>query len=220
MPADPAELEKFIRDYLLAHPEAIIESVQRFQVTQQQLQAERAAKILVDRRQDLTQSPGTPVLGNPDGDVAVVEFFDYRCPYCKAMATNKFIELLEQDGDVRIVMKEWPILGPDSEFAARAALAAHRQGKYRELHMALFAFKGKVTQSDVLAIAEDQGLDMDRLKANMNSPEVSKELDEVRELAKAIGVNGTPAFVIDDQLIPGAVDMSEIMNRIAAARQD
>lgn len=219
LPGEPAELEKFIQDYLLAHPEIIIESVQRYQAAQQQQQAEQAAKRLVDLRRELTQAPGSPVLGNPDGDVAVVEFFDYRCPYCKIMATNKFIETLEQDGNVRIVMKEWPILGPESEFAARAALAAHRQGKYRELHMALFEFKGKVTNPDVLAIAEKLGLDMNRLKADMDSPEVTKELRDNRDLAKAIGVNGTPAFVIDDQLIPGAVDMSEIMKRVAAARQ-
>ncbi|MGH6934336.1 MAG: DsbA family protein, partial [Dongiaceae bacterium] len=219
LPAEPAELEMFIHDYLLAHPEIIIESVQRFQLAQQRLQVEQAAKSLVDRRQDLTRSTGSPVLGNPDGDVAVVEFFDYRCPYCKLMATNRFIEALEQDGNVRIVLKEWPILGPESEFAARAALAAHRQGKYRELHMALFQFEGKVANPDVLAIAERQGLDMDRLKTDMDSPEVSKELQDNRDLAKAIGVNGTPAFVIDDQLIPGAVDVGEIMKRIAAARQ-
>jgi protein-disulfide isomerase len=135
------------------------------------------------------------------------------------MAANKFVETLEQDGNVRIVMKEWPILGPESEFAARAALAAHRQGKYREMYMALFEFKGKVTNPDVLAIAGKLGLDMDKLKADMDSVEISKELQDNRDLAKAIGVNGTPAFVIDDQLIPGAVDMSEIVKRVAAARQ-
>ncbi|MGH6931531.1 MAG: DsbA family protein [Dongiaceae bacterium] len=219
MPSDPAALEKFIHDYLLAHPEVIIESVQLFQVEQERLKAELAAKSLVDRRQELVYAPNSPVVGDPDGDVAVVEFFDYQCPYCKVMANNKFMETLEQDGNIRIVFKEFPILGPESEYAARAALAAHRQGKYRELHQAFMAFKGKMKFEDVIKIAEEHGLDIEQLKKDMESQEVAQELADNHALAKAVGISGTPAFIINDELFPGAVDMSEIMKRIAAARQ-
>jgi protein-disulfide isomerase len=219
MPTDPAALEKFVRDFLLAHPEVIIESVQRFQVEQERLQAELANKALVDRREELNNSPTSPTFGNPDGDVAVVEFFDYQCPYCKAMASNKFLETLEQDGNVRIVFKEFPILGPESEYAARAALAAQKQGKYREMHNSFMVFKGKMKTEDVIKIAEQLGLDIEQLKKDMESDEVTQELVKNHELAKALGISGTPAFIIDDELFPGAVDMSEILKRIAAARQ-
>jgi protein-disulfide isomerase len=219
MPSDPAALEKFVHDYLLAHPEVIIESVQRFQVKQEELKAALAAKALVDRRQELAYAPASPVLGNPDGDVTVVEFFDYQCPYCKVMANNKFMETLEQDGNVRIVFKEYPILGPESEYAARAALAAHRQGKYREIHQAFMTFKGKMKNEDILKIAKDLGLDMDQLMTDMDSAEVIKEIDDNHALAAAVGISGTPAFIIDDVLFPGAVEMSEILKRVAAARQ-
>lgn len=220
MPGDPAALEKFVHDYLLAHPEVIIESVQRFQVEQEKLKAELAAKSVVELREKLNNAPGSPTMGNPAGNVAVVEFFDYQCPYCKVMANNKFMETLEQDGNVRIVFKEYPILGPESEYAARAALAAHRQGKYRELHLAFMSFKGKMKTDDIIKIAGEQGLDIEQLKKDMESAEVTQELVDNHDLAKAVGISGTPAFIIDDELFPGAVDMSEILKRIAAARQE
>lgn len=125
---EQGKLEQVIHDYLLAHPEVIVESLQRYQAQQDQAAATQQATALVDSREELTQAPDSPVLGNPDGNVAVVEFFDYQCPYCKLMASRKLIETLEEDRNVRIVMKEFPILGTESMYAAQAALSADRQG--------------------------------------------------------------------------------------------
>src|SRR5580765_2701444 len=131
---DQAKTEQIIHDYLLAHPEVIIEAVDKYQKQQEKASAEKQTQALVGRREELLHTAGDPVLGNPNGDVTVVEFFDYRCPYCKTVAAA-FIDLYEKDGKVRLVLKEFPILGPESEFASKAALAAQRQGKYREFHL-------------------------------------------------------------------------------------
>jgi len=217
---EQGKMEPVIHDYLLAHPEVIVESIQRYQARQEQATVAKQATALVDSREELTHAPDSPVLGNPNGDVAVVEFFDYRCPYCKLMASRELIETLEQDGKVHIVMKDFPILGPDSEYAAKAALAAHRQGKYRELHMAMMAFKGKVTSDDVRRFAKEARIDVARLEKEMEAPEIAAEIKRSHDLASRIGINGTPAFVINDQLIPGAVEVSELTNLIAAARKN
>jgi len=216
---EQGKMEQVIRDYLLSHPEVIVESIQRYQQQQEQAAAAKQATALVDLRDELTRSPDSPVLGNPDGNVAVVEFFDYRCPYCKLMATRKLMETLEQDGNIRIVMKEFPILGEDSMYAAKAALAAHRQGKYRELHMAMMLSKGKVTAEDVRRLAQEAGIDVGRMAKDMEAPEIAAEIGRNNDLAGKIGVTGTPAFVINDRLVPGAVEVSELMNLIAAARK-
>jgi protein-disulfide isomerase len=216
-PPDRAAIEKAVRDYLLTHPEVIVEALERYQAQQEKAAAERQTRAIVDRSEQLTRAPDSPVLGNPEGDVTVVEFFDYRCPYCKTVATA-MIDLFEADGNVRFVLKEYPILGPDSEFAARAALAAHLQGKYRELHMALMTFKGKVTSDDVRRIAAEVGLDMARLESDMQSPAIGESINRNYELGEALGVRGTPAFVIGDQLIPGAISADDMRKWLATAR--
>jgi protein-disulfide isomerase len=216
--SERAKIEQIIHDYLLAHPEVILESVEKYQAQQEKAAADRQARALVERRDDLAHAPGSPVLGNPNGDVTVVEFFDYRCPYCKSVA-HSFIDLFEQDGNVRFVLKEFPILGPESEFAAKAALAAVKQGKYREFHLALMDFKGKVTNDDVRRLAAQVGLDVAQLERDMESPAVIDEINRNVELGETIGVRGTPAFVIGDELIPGAIAVEEMQRRIAAARK-
>lgn len=217
---EQGKVEQVIHDYLLAHPEVIVESLQRYQQQQEQATAAKQATALVDSREELTHAPDSPVLGNPEGNVAVVKFFDYRCPYCKVMASRKLIETLEQDGNVRIVMKEFPILGADSMYAAKAALAAHRQGKYRELHMAMMALKSQVTSDDVRRLAQEAGIDAAQLEKDMEAPEIAAEIKRNNDLASRIGVRGTPAFVINDQLVPGAVEVIELVDLIAAARKN
>lgn len=216
-PADRAQIEQAIRDYLLAHPEVIVEALERYQAEQESAAAEKQAKALVEWRDELMHAADSPVLGNPEGDVTVVEFFDYRCPYCKSVATA-FIDLFEKDGNVRFVMKEYPILGPDSVFAAKAALAAVRQGKYGQLHMAMMDFKGKLTSDDVRQIAASMGLDMAQLEKDMESPAIMESIERNFELGEALGVRGTPAFVVGDELVPGAISGEEMQRRIAAAR--
>jgi protein-disulfide isomerase len=216
---EKGQMEQVIHDYLLAHPEVIVEALQRYQAMQDRVAAANQAKAVVDLREELTHAPDSPVLGNPNGDVSIVEFFDYRCPYCKLMASRKLIETLEQDGNVRIVLKEFPILGEDSIYAAKAALGAARQGKYRELHMAMMTLKGKVTSADVRRLAEEAGIDMARLEQDMQAPEIDAEIKRNLALADKTGIRGTPAFIINGQLIPGAIEVDEIMKRVAAARQ-
>lgn len=215
---EQGKIEQIIHDYLLAHPEVIIEAVSKYQAQQEQAAAAAQAKALVDRREELIHAPDAPVLGNPSGDVTIVEFFDYQCPYCKSTARS-VLETVSADGNVRLVFKEFPILGPVSDYAAKAALAAQKQGKYRELHMALMAFKGKLTEEDVMRLATDLGLDAIRLAEDMEAPEIAASLARNHELAGALGVRGTPAFVIGDQLVPGAITVDEMRQRIAAARQ-
>lgn len=215
---DKAKIEQIVHDYLLAHPEVILESVEKYQAQQEKDAAKKQSQALVERRDELINAPDAPVLGNPKGDVTVVEFFDYRCPYCKSVA-GTFIDLFEKDGNVRFVLKEFPILGPESEYAAKAALAAEKQGKYRPLHVALMAFKGKLTNPDVLRLATDAGLDMPRLQKDMESPDIAATLKRNYDLAEALGVKGTPAFVVGKDFIPGAISVEEMRNRIAAARK-
>jgi protein-disulfide isomerase len=157
------------------------------------------------------------VAGNPDGAVTVVEFFDYRCPYCKAVARD-MIETLEAEGDVRIVFKEFPILGPDSQTAAKAALAADRQGKYLPFHQALMDHKGTLDRDAILDIAEELGLDLELLEVDMESPEVATVIARTLALAEALDIGGTPAFIIGDELVPGAVDMKTLKDLVAKAR--
>ncbi|MGH6928365.1 MAG: DsbA family protein, partial [Dongiaceae bacterium] len=140
-----------------------------------------------------------------------------RCPYCKTVA-HSFIDLFEKDGNVRFVLKEFPILGEDSVFAAKAALAAQMQGKYRELHIALMDFKGKVTGADVRQLAAGVGIDVVRLEEDMQSPAIVDSINRNLSLGEVLGVRGTPAFVIGDEMIPGAISAEEMQKRITAAR--
>jgi protein-disulfide isomerase len=215
---DQGKIEQTIRDYLLAHPEVIVEALEKYQAQQEKAAAEQQARAIAERREELTRAPDAPVIGNPDGDITVVEFFDYRCPYCKSVA-GSVVDLVETDGNIRFVLKEYPILGADSEFAAKAALAARMQGKYRELHMAMMGFKGKVTSDDVRRLAAGVGLDVDRLEHDMQSAVVADSISRNLALGEAIGVRGTPAFVIGDELIPGAISVEEMQKRIAIARK-
>jgi protein-disulfide isomerase len=214
---DQAKMEQIIHDYLLAHPEVILEAVDNYQKQQEKASAEKQAHALVDRRDELQRTPSDPVIGNPGGDVTVVEFFDYRCPYCKSVAAG-FVDLYDKDGKVRLVLKEFPILGADSEFAAKAALAAQKQGKYRELHLAMMAFKGKLTSDDVRQLAATVGIDVAKLEQDMQDPAILETINRNYALAEALGIKGTPAFIVGDELVPGAISVEEMQKRIAAVR--
>jgi len=216
--ADPA-LEQAIRDYILAHPEVIAESLQKYQQQQEDAQKQAHAQAVKELKPQLMNAPASPVLGNPSGDVTVVEFLDYRCPYCKAMH-QPIADMIAADGNVRVVIKEFPILGDDSLFAARAALAAGKQGKYAEMHTALMTFKGKLSAQDVENAAAQLGLDIVRLKDDMAAPEVDQELQQNYNLAESLGINGTPAFVIGETLIPGAIKLEDLKAHIAKARDE
>jgi protein-disulfide isomerase len=219
VPAVPREaIEQVIRDYLLNHPEVIVESLRRAE--QQRREATRAqARVAVQaHRQELLQSPDSPVGGNPTGDVTVVEFFDYRCPHCRRMA-SVIKALLAEDRGVRLVYKEMPILGEESVLAARAALAARAQGKYTEAHARLMAEAGPFTPVGLVATLAAIGLDGDRLRADMDAPEIATLITRELALARALGIDGTPAFVVGGELVVGAVDLGTLRDLVGRARR-
>jgi len=174
------------------------------------------AEILGRYRDDLERDPGAPVLGNPDGDVTIVEFFDYNCPYCKRIAGD-LKQLIAEDRGVRLVSREWPILGEDSLFATQIALAAWRQGKYAEIHDALMAQRHVTAQSTVDAV-KAIGLDLARLRADIDHPMVSRHISQSMELARRLGIIGTPTLVIGDTLSRGAISLDQLRQLVAQAR--
>lgn len=211
------EFDARVRDYLLAHPEVILEAVQRLQERQEAAAQAAARDTLAARSDEILNDPDSPVGGNPEGDVTLVEFFDYNCGYCRRVAPV-MSEALAADPQLRVVYKEFPILGEGSVFAARAALAAERQTQYHAFHDAMMAFPGQLGEQTVLAVAEDVGLDVERLRADMKDPAIQAMIDRNYVLAQALGINGTPGFVIGDAIVPGAVDLATMQAAIADAR--
>ncbi len=167
----------------------------------------------------LFDDPASPVAGNPDGDVTLVEFFDYRCVFCKG-ANKAVTAALQQDPRLRVVFKELPVLGPGSVAAARAALAAHRQDpdKYVAFHGALMGVRGRLTKPTIMRIARATGFDVKRLEADMSAPEIDQAIKRNLALAATLGIRGTPVFVIGDKIVPGAVNLKTMKRLIALAR--
>ena len=180
-------------------------------------QERQAREMLVSRRDDLANDPDSPVVGNPDGDVVIVEFFDYRCPYCVRVAEG-LRETVEDDGNIRLVMKEFPILGPESMLASRMALAAVQQDKYEDLHWALMEVSSGLNEETAFRVAEQVGLDIDQLRRDMEAPEIDEMLQRNYDLAQALQVNGTPAFVVGDEIVRGALDMRSLRQIVARTR--
>jgi len=210
--------EQRVRDYLLNHPEIIIEAVQRLEAKRRAAEASDAQAVLKSRADDVFRDPASPVGGNPDGDVTLVEFFDYNCPYCRRVAPV-VDEAHKGDPQLRIVYKEFPILGPNSVFAAKAALAAHRQGRYVAFHEALMQARGAADEESVLRVAEEIGLDVARLKADMTDGTIQSTIDRNLELARALHITGTPGFVVGTQILPGATDLATLRKLIEEARK-
>lgn len=211
-------IEQLIRQYLLEHPEVLIESLTAYQQQQQQAEANRQKEALREQRAALERDPDAPVLGNPEGDVTIVEFFDYRCPYCRRVS-DTVRNTVEQDGRIRLVMKEFPILGPQSVQAARAALASVRQGKYEEFHYALMTETGDMSDAFIRSVARDVGLDVEKLEEDMKDPAIEEMLARNYAQARSLEINGTPAFVIGDSLVPGAIDAATLKRLVRQARQ-
>jgi protein-disulfide isomerase len=211
------EFERRVRDYLLAHPEVVGDALARLEAKQGEDDAAAGRAALKDRSTVVFHDPDSPVSGNPNGDVTLVEFFDYNCPYCKMMAP-----VMEQteaaDPQLRIVYKEFPILGPGSEFAAKAALAANKQGKYGAFRHALYQVRGHVDEAQVLEAAKAVGLDVDRMKADMQDAVIESELAKNAKLGEILHITGTPGFVIGNQITTGATDAKSFAALIAKAR--
>ncbi len=212
-------IEGVIRSYLRNNPEVIIDALRAYDQEQKRLAEVAVRERMAERRQELERDAGDFVGGNPDGDISLIEFFDYRCPYCKRVVPQ-LVELRQSDKNLRLVYKEFPILGPDSVVAARAAIASRAQGKYQAFHDAMMASRGKLTELAVLQIAAEVGLDVERLVDDMQAPEVQDIIARNYALAQALGITGTPSFVIGDNLVRGAVSGAELKRRIAEARDN
>ena len=212
------QIEEIVRDYLMREPEIIYQALEELQRRQAAEQEERQKEMLVSRKDDLVNDPATPVAGNPDGDVALVEFFDYRCGFCRRVLSS-MQALMDEDDNLKVVFKELPVLGEDSVRAARAALASQQQDKslYLDFHLALMS-ADDLSADGIAAIAADIGLDADQLAVDMESDEVSAAIDANYQLASALGIEGTPAFVIGENLVPGAVDKERLTALIEEAR--
>ncbi|WP_420347267.1 DsbA family protein [Pelagibius sp.] len=218
-PAQTEAVRALLRDYLIENPEIVVEALQVYEQRQQAAEAERRQAALVAQRSTLNDDPGSPVLGNPEGDVTIVEFFDYRCPYCKSIATA-IRDLVAEDPNIRLVMKEFPILSQESVDAARAALAAERQGLYEDFHFALMERGGSMSEPEVMAVAESVGLDLERLRADMRAPEIEEALRRNYAVGDAIGITGTPAMVIGNTVVPGLVSIDRLRELVAQARAE
>jgi protein-disulfide isomerase len=213
--ATDARIKALVAETLRENPELILEALQALEARQAEAQAAAAKAVLDAERATLERDPNAPVLGNAEGDATIVEFFDYNCPYCKR-AMPEVDALLAGDGKVRLALREWPILGEGSVFAARAALASRKQGKYVEMHTALMGMRGKVEADTVMRVAGEIGLDVGKLAADMKSPEVEEHIATSMRLAQALGFNGTPSFVVGDTLIPGFVERTRLAEAVAA----
>jgi protein-disulfide isomerase len=216
-PTQKGEIEKIVHDYLVQHPEVIREAIQALQAKEEQEQADARSQVVIANKDALFNDPDAPVAGNPNGDVTVVEFFDYHCPYCKVVA-GPLQQLLQEDKGVRLVFKEFPILGEDSVLAAQAALAARAQGEYLEFHQALMAHKGQFDLDVLKTIAAKVGMDPAKLEADMGKEHIEPLISANRKLARTLEIDATPTFIIGDKLIPGAVPLEELKEAIKKAR--
>ena len=210
-------IRELVLETIRENPGIVFEAAQLFEEQQQAQQAQVAAQVLAVERDTLERDPNAPVLGNPDGDVTVVEFFDYNCPYCRRVKPE-MEALLAADPNVRVVYREWPILGEGSVFAARAALASRNQGKYDEFHWALMGLNGRAEESSVIRAAQDIGLDIAQLRRDMNEPEIEEHIQTSMRLSRAIGFSGTPSFVIGDNLAPGLINAEQMISLVNEAR--
>jgi protein-disulfide isomerase len=215
-------IEGIIKDYLMAHPEVLQDAMAELDKKQQEADAEKARTSIKDNNATLFNSAHQVVLGNPQGTTTVVEFFDYNCGYCKK-ALPDMMTLLKTDPNLRFVLKEFPVLGEGSVEAAHVAVAARMQDptgkKYIEFHQKLLGGRGPADKARALAVAKDAGFDMTRLEKDMASDEVKTTIDEDMKLADALGVNGTPSYVIGGELVVGAVGLDALKEKVAADKK-
>ena len=215
--AQKKEIGQIVRQYLLENPEILIEVGKELETRQKLAEEKQREDTLVASAREMFHSPDDLVAGNPDGDVTMVEFFDYNCSWCKK-GLPEVLSLIDKDKNLRVVMKEFPIFGGDSDYAALAALASNKQGKYWEYHLALLGHEGKLTRESVDEIAKAQGLDLEKLKADMQLPEIIQIIARNQKLAQDLAINGTPAFVIDSKVVPGYLPMDGLMAAIGEVR--
>ena len=198
-----AAIEQTVQEYLIKNPQILMQMSELLEKQQADAQSAQVKTAISENADLIYRDKYGLETGNPEGNVTIVEFSDYNCPYCKR-ALKDLTKLLGSDKNVRVVLKEFPIFGERSEGTARVAIAAKHQGKYFEMHTALLKNRGQNTEKSALALAEKLGFDMDKLKQDMSSDEVKKIIAETRDLGTKLGINGTPFYLVGDRVIPGA----------------
>ena len=220
--SDPQKtsIEAIVKAYLLAHPEVVVEALGEFEKRQKMAETEQAGEAIAENRADILSDKGGGMAGNPKGNITLVEFFDYRCGYCKK-ARPIVTQLLKSDPQIRLVYKELPILGPDSLVASKAALAARMQGadKYLAFHDVLMDTRGAIDENAIRNVARQVGLDVAKLMQDMTDPNIEETLKATHALASKLGISGTPSFVIGDTLIPGFAELDQLVAIVADARK-
>jgi protein-disulfide isomerase len=210
-----------VRDYLIAHPEVLQEAMSELEKRQTAAEVEKHQAGVKQNAQALFSSSRQVNLGNPQGNVTFVEFFDYNCGYCKRAMTD-MLTLMKDDPKLKVVLKEFPVLGPGSVEAAQVAVAVRMQDttgkKYLDFHQKLLGGRGQADKAHAMAAAKDAGIDMSRLEKDLNSPEIKATMEENFKLAEALGLNGTPSYVIGNEVVVGAVGLPALQEKISTAR--
>jgi len=216
------QIEAIIKDYLISHPDVMDDIMAAMDKHQKEADAEKQRATIIQNKATIFSSPHQVVLGNPQGNVTMVEFFDYNCGFCKR-ALSDMMTLLKTDPDLKFVLKEFPVLGEGSVEAAHVAVAARMQDssgkKYIDFHQKLLGGRGPADKAHALAAAKEAGFDMGRLEKDMASDEVKTTIDENLKLADTLGVSGTPSYVVGSELLVGAVGLDELREKIAAERK-
>jgi protein-disulfide isomerase len=216
------EIGHIVKDYLLAHPEVMQDVMAELEKRQQTAEAEKHRTAVAENKATLFSSPHQVVLGNPQGSITMVEFFDYNCGFCKR-ALSDMLDLIKNDNNLKFVLKEFPVLGEGSAEAARVAVAARMQDasgkKYIEFHQKLLGSRGAADKMRALAVAKEVGFDMARIEKDMGSDEVKKTIEENMKLADALGVSGTPSYVVGEEVVVGAVGIDALREKINAERK-
>lgn len=216
-----SDIEAIVKSYLIAHPEVLEEAMNELSKRQAAAEDQKHQESIAKNANTIFNSPRGVVLGNKDGDVTFVEFFDYNCGYCKH-AMSDMLTLLKDDSKLKVVLKEFPVLGPGSVEAAQVAVAVRMQDKtgkkYLEFHQKLLGGRQAADKARALAVAKEVGVDMTQLQKDMQSPEVKATLEENFKLAEALGLNGTPSYVIGDNVVVGAVGLPTLKKDINGAR--
>ncbi len=216
------EIERVVKDYLVAHPEVLQEVLNELEKRQSDADAVKHRDGVKQYSQALFYSPRQVTIGNRQGDVTLVEFFDYNCGYCKR-ALADMLNLMREDAKLRVVLKEFPVLGPGSVEAAQVAVAVRMQDptgkKYLEFHQKLLGGRGPADRAHALAVAKEIGLDMARIEKDMAGDEAKATLEENMHIAEALGLNGTPSYVIGTEVVVGAVGLAALREKVGTARQ-
>lgn len=213
---DKTRVEQIVEQYIMDHPEVILNSVNEYQRTGM---AKEQASAIARNKRKIFQNSLSPVAGDPDGDITVVEFFDYNCGYCKRVVDD-VNKLITSDNNVKVIFKEFPILGPTSETAARWALAAHNQNKYVEFHTAVMNASGRLDEDKLIGIANDLDLNIEKMRKDAQSQQITDYIEETRALAQEIGITGTPGFIVEDEVFPGAIEYDSMQDIIADKRAE